>query len=428
MSDAAEHEKLFASPDANLVRCPYPSYAHLREDHPVQWLAGLGAFAVTRYDAVVDVLKRPEEFSSARQSGPGAATNLALRVKDDPSYSEEVRRWAARRTAIAVSSPVLVNADPPKHSRQRRLMNRAFSPKRVAALEPAIQELADELVSRFAGRGHADLMVELAIPLPMTVITRALGLEGTDQATLKRWSDAFVKANGNPALSHEEVHELFAAMNECYDYFSAQLQDRALNPRDDLISDVASAEVDGESLTFNEQLQIVTLLMIAGNETTTSLIGSAMLMLLQDRDLRKSLAGDSSLIPAFLEEVLRLEPPVQGMFRIANDDSTVGGTAIPRGSFLWLLYGSCNRDERMFPDGDDVRWDRLDGRPHLSFGGGPHFCLGSNLARAEARIAVETLLRRLPDLALDPNETGAQYYPNYVQHALTRLLVRFAPA
>jgi cytochrome P450 len=425
--EAALHEDLFATVDPDLVRCPYPAYAHLREDHPVQWLAGLGAFAVTRYDDVMEILKRPEEFSSSRQSGPGAATNLAIRVKDDESYDERIRAYAARRASIAESAPVLVNADPPRHPRQRRLMNRSFSPKRVAALEPAIQELTDELVGRFAPRGRADLIGELAMPLPMTVIARAMGIEGNDLNVLKRWSDAFVAANGNPGLAHEQVSELFTAMNECYDFFTAELEDRRRAPREDLLNDIAHAKIDDEELSFNEQLQVSANLLIAGNETTTSLIGSAMLMLMRDAALADRLKADPDLIPPFLEEVLRLEPPVQGLFRIANADTEVAGTAIPRGSYLWLVYASCNRDEQVFPDGDELSWERADSRPHMSFGGGPHFCMGSSLARTEARIAVETLLRRLPDLSLDSTEAGDQYYSSLIQHALTRLNVTFTP-
>lgn len=425
MSDSYEHEQLFSSAEPSLVRCPYPEYAHLRKDHPVQWLEGMQAYAITRYDDVMDVLKHPEDFSSARQSGPGAATNLAKRVANDPEFSPEVRSWAQRRIDTAASSPVLVNADPPEHSRQRRLLNRTFSPRRVALLEPSILALTDELIDRFAAAGSADIATELAMPLPMTVIARALGIPDADQALLKKWSDSFVAANGNPNLSAQEIGDLFGSMNECYDFFTAEIQDRLESPRDDLISDIVHAQLDGEQLTLNEQLQVSTTFLIAGNETTTSLIASSVLTMLRETTLRDRLAMDPSLVPAFVEEVLRLEPPTQGMFRIANENCEVGGTNIPAGSFLWLVYGSCNRDESVYTDPDELSWDRADARPHMSFGGGPHFCMGSNLARAEVRIALTTLLRRLPDLELDPDEAADRYAPNLIQHGLTNLDVRF---
>lgn len=425
VSDPTEHEQLFGSAEPSLVRCPYPEYAHLRKDHPVQWLEGMQAYAITRYDDVLDVLKHPEDFSSSRQSGPGAATNLAKRVANDSDFSPTVRSWAQRRIDTAASSPVLVNADPPDHNRQRRLLNRTFSPRRVAALEPSIQALTDELIDRFASTGTADIATELAMPLPMTVIARALGIEGMDPATLKRWSDSFVAANGNPSLGTREIADLFGSMNECYDFFTAEIENRLESPRDDLISAVVHAQLDGEQLTLNEQLQVSTTFLIAGNETTTSLIASSVLTMLRDTTMRDRLAMDPSLVPAFVEEVLRLEPPTQGLFRIANTDSEVGGTSIPAGSFLWLVYGSCNRDESVYTDADELSWDRADARPHMSFGGGPHFCMGSSLARAEARIALTTLLRRLPDVELDPDEAADRYYPSLIQHGLTHLDVRF---
>lgn len=429
MALAAEHEHLFATVDPDMVRCPYPTYEHLRAEHPVLWLEDIGAYAVSRYEDVMSVLKRADIFSSARQSGPGAATNLAKRVAADPDFDPEVRAWAMRRIAIAQDAPVLVNADPPKHSRQRRLLNRTFSPGRVALLVPGIQDLADQLIDKFAPKGSAELISEFALPLPMTVITRALGVDGlVDEVTLKRWSDSFVRANGNPPLTPEQIRELFGSMTEAYDFFTEQLERRHHEPTDDLLNDIAHAELGGEKLPFNEQLQIAALLMIAGNETTTSLIGSAMLMIMGDPELAAQLRGDADLIDPFVEEVLRLEPPTQGLFRIATIDTEVGGTVIPAGSFLWLLYGSGNRDDRAFRCPDDVALDREDGRPHLSFGGGAHFCMGSNLARAEARICIETLLRRLPDLHLAPNEKGDVWFPNLVQHGLTRLRVEFTPA
>lgn len=427
MGDAQGHEGMFASAEPQAVRCPYPAYSHLREDHPVQWLESVGAFAVSRYDDVLAVLTRPEDFSSARMTGPGAATSLARRIAADDSYDDELRSWAARRRDIAGSAPVLVNADPPIHSRQRRLMNRTFSPRRVAELEPAIQVLVDELIDRFEPGADIDLIAEFALPLPMTVIARALGMDTVvDNLTMKRWSDSFVNANGNPALTTEQIRQLFSSMMECYDFFTEQLQERIRNPSDDLISEIAHAQLGDERLSVNEQLQICANLLVAGNETTTSLIGSAMLMLLTDHELMERLRADSSQIPAFVEEVLRVEPPVQGLFRTANVDSDVAGTAIPAGSFLWLLYASCNRDEEVFPDGDEVDLDRVLDRPHMTFGGGPHFCMGSHLARAEARIALETLLRRLPSLELAPGEKGEDWYPSLVQHGLDTLNVRVA--
>src|SRR5581483_9369390 len=169
------------------------------------WVDGLSAWAVTRHADILDVLLRPEDFSSTRQSGPGAATTIARAVADDPSYPDGVRAAAQRRLGIAAHGAALVNCDPPRHGQQRRMMNKVFSPRRVDALEAPITALSDSLIEAFLPNGHADIVAELATPLPLTVIARALGIEGTDPATLKRWSDAFVRANGKPTLPQEQI-------------------------------------------------------------------------------------------------------------------------------------------------------------------------------------------------------------------------------
>jgi cytochrome P450 len=428
VSDAAAHQGLFTV-EAATVRCPYPAYAHLRADHPVQWLEPLNAYAVTRYDDIIGILARPGDFSSRRQSGPGAATPLAYRVMDDPGFSDEVRGWARRRVEIAESAPVLVSCDPPRHAQQRKLVNRTFLPRQVAKLEPAVQQITDDLIGRMAPKGSADLVREFAVPLPMTVIANVLGIPDSEVDTFKRWSDAFVMANGNPSLTHDDIADLFRGMNEFYDFFTEQLEDRRRAPRGDLVTDVAQAEItDGEPLTFNERLQMLAQFLIAGNETTTSLIASAVLILIRDSALKERLTADPSRIPAFLEEVLRLESPTQGLFRIANIDTEIAGVQIPKGSFLWLVYASANRDERVFPDSDELMLDRRSPRNHLTFSQGEHVCLGSHLARTESRIAIQALLTRLTDLRLAPGEDGDDYYPNLIQHGLRQLNVEFTPS
>jgi len=417
---------LFATPDPDLVRCPYPVYAHLRSEHPVHWVEALSAYAVTRHADVLDALLRPEDFSSTRQSGPGAATALARAAAADETYPDAVRAAAVRRVGIAEKGASLVNCDPPRHGQQRTLMNKAFAPRRVAALESAIADLAQSLLNGFVDAGRADLVRQYAVPLPMTVIARALGIDDVDQATLKRWSDCFVRANGKPTLPREEIVALLIGLDECYDYFTAAMADRMVAPREDLISDVAAA---GDVLRHEEQLQTLTLFLIGGNETTQSLISSCAAALAIDPALQERLRRQPSELPAFVEEVLRLEPPAQGLFRTATRDTSVGGVPIAEGQFIWLLYAAANRDPEQFPTPDDLLLDRgAEGRRHLSFAQGPHFCLGAPLARAEARIAIEVLLRRTRSLRLASREDLGAWMPNLVQHNLTRLQVEFEPS
>jgi len=422
-TSACPHEDLFAAPTSELVRCPYPVYEHLRGEHPVQWIPALTAYAITRHADILDVLLRPEDWSSTRQSGPGAATTLARAAADDPEYPDRVRAAAVRRIGIAEKGAALVNCDPPRHGEQRTMMNKVFSPRRVALLEPPIQELTTHLIDAFATRGEAEIVGELATPLPMTVIARALGIERMDLATLKRWSDAFVRANGRPRFSREEISDLILSLDECYDFFEAEMEDRLANPREDLVTDVAQAD-----LCHEERLQMLTLFLIGGNETTNSLIASSVWLLCRRPELQDQLRDAPSQIPAFVEEVLRIEPPVQGLFRYALRDTTAGGVEMPAGTFVWLVYGSANRDDAQFPAPEELRLDRgAEGRRHLTFAQGPHFCLGAPLARAEARIAIETLLARTRNLALAPDEDAGAWAPNLVQHNLTRLKVVFTP-
>jgi cytochrome P450 len=423
VSESCPHDDLFTAATPELVKCPYPVYEHLRGEHPVQWIPALTAFAVTRHADVLDVLLRPEDWSSTRQSGPGAATTLARAAAEDPRYSDRVRAAAVRRIGIAEKGAALVNCDPPRHGEQRTMMNKVFSPRRVALLEPPIQELTTSLVDAFAHRGEADVVAELATPLPMTVIARALGIERMEMATLKRWSDAFVRANGRPNFTIEEISDLIMSLDECYDFFTAEMEDRLANPREDLVTDVAHAD-----LCHEERLQMLTLFLIGGNETTNSLIASSVWLLCRQPELQDHLRDDPSGIPPFVDEVLRIEPPVQGLFRYALRDTSAGGVEMPAGTFVWLVYGSANRDAAQFPDPEDLRLDRgAEGRRHLTFAQGPHFCLGAPLARAEARIAVQTLLARTRNLALAPDEDANAWAPNLVQHNLTRLRVVFTP-
>jgi cytochrome P450 len=346
-----------------------------------------------------------------------------MAAAEDPEYSDRVRAAAVRRIGIAEKGAALVNCDPPRHGQQRTMMNKVFTPRRVALLEPPIQELTTALIDAFIDRRAADIVAELATPLPMTVIARALGIERMDIPTLKRWSDAFVRANGRPRFSREEISALILSLDECYDFFTAEMEDRLANPCEDLVTDVAQAD-----LCHEERLQMLTLFLIGGNETTNSLIASAFWQLCLRPELQDQLRDDPALIPAFVEEVLRIEPPVQGLFRQAMRDTTAGGVPVKEGEFVWLVYGSANRDDAQFREPEELRLDRgAEGRRHLSFAQGPHFCLGAPLARAEARIAIESLLARTRNLALAPGEDAGQWAPNLVQHNLTRLQVVFDP-
>ncbi len=420
-----DHRRIFAL-DPEALRCPYPAYERLRAEAPVTFVDEVGVFVVSRYADVLDVLRRPDVFSSRLPTGPHTAGHLRAMFEQLAAESEECRRlveanWSSNRT------PVLQSADPPLHTRQRALVNRAFSPGRVKQLDDSIQEVCDELIDGFVARGEVELVHEFGVPLPLMVIARALGVRDGDLGAFKRWSDDFVVPVGNHNPPKERVADMLRSRKEFGDYFTQRIEERRRQPEDDLISDVVSARIDDEALTVPEMLGMFAQMLVAGNETTTKHIAWTVLMLCQDDALRSRVAADPSLVPQLVEESLRVESPVQGLYRTAVEDTEVAGVPIPAGSHLMLMYASGNRDPQQYPDPDVVDLDRANAKTHLAFGQGPHFCLGAALARAESRIAIETLLRRLPGLRLHPERHREEIEPSYVLHGLKELHLAFDP-
>jgi cytochrome P450 len=404
----ALHEFKPLSPET--VECPYPFYAALRREAPVYQVPGAGFFIVSRYDDVLEALRHPEIFSS--RSGPGLAR-----------YDEEIEAIYAQ--GYPRPNTLLTN-DPPDHKRYRLLVNKAFSARRVAQLEPAIRAVANELVDGFTRDGHAELVSQFAVKLPLTVIADALGVPRSDLDTFKRWSDAAIAPLGG-MISREEELECARLTVEFQHYFAARLDERRQQPRDDILTDLLNARLDGaEPLSTAEILAIVHQVLVAGNETTTNLIAAGMLLLLQHPAHMAALRADLSRVPAFVEEVLRYESPVQGLFRIATQDTVLGGVPIPRGARLVLMYGAANRDESFWGETAEMfDPERPNAGDHLAFGRGEHFCLGAALARAEARIAFETLLTRLPNLRLAPEGNDFSHMQNFILRGLRKLCVEW---
>jgi cytochrome P450 len=359
---------------------PYPQYAELRRRHPVY---EFGAFTlISRYDDVQHVLKNPGCFSSA---GVGAPT-------------------VAGRPAR-----ILVNTDPPDHTRLRNIVSRAFTPRMVDGMEPRIREITADLIDAVgeSGDSETDLIRDLAVPLPVIVIAELLGVEPSRRNDFKRWSNAVVSQVTEPGV---ESTRQFCVMDDGTDamdgfrgYFEETVAERRRSPRDDLISALVRAEERDETLTTDDVLAFTALLLIAGNETTTNLIGNAVLALLRQPEEMARVLADPSLLPNVVEESLRYEAPVQMLFRKAARDTEVSGVEITEGSMVVPLVASANRDERRYvnPERFDVMRDT---QGHLALGNGIHFCLGAPLARLEARVALEALLNRLPfvELAKEP--------------------------
>jgi cytochrome P450 len=362
---------------------PYPYYARLRSADPVHWEDQAGGWVLTRYADIVTVLRNPDASSER-------ATASQQRVNPEFKAFDELRSFA------------MLNSDPPRHTRLRLLVNKAFTPKTVDGLAPFIRSFVDEALSAAKARGRMDVMADLAFPLPATVIAEMLGVPPEDRVRFKQWSDDSSAAVGNvPSnLSPEVLRKSVAAMEALNGYFRTIIAQRRARPRNDLISALVKAHEEGDRLSDEELLANCRLLLNAGHETTTNLIGNGTLALLNHPDQLKRLRDDPTLMPSAVEELLRYDSPVQFTNRILKANMEIGGKVLRAGQIVLLVLGAANRDPEEFPDPDRLDVGRQDNK-HIAFGLGPHFCLGAPLARLEGRIVFEALIHGAPGIHLD---------------------------
>lgn len=318
--------------------------------------------------------------------------------------------------------------DPPQHTKLRALILRAFTPRSVANLEPRIRELSRELLDQTIERGEMDLAADFSIPLPMMVIAEMLGIPVADRPQFRRWGDVLLNmiytvTGGEEAA--RAVRAFGAASAEASDYLTRQLAERRAQPKDDLLTRLVQAEVDGERLTEKEILNFFQLLLLAGSETTTNLINNALLCFIDNPDQLTRLLAAPDLLPSAIEEVLRYRSPLQAVFRQTTCEVEMHGQVIPAGKLVLVMIGSANRDPRQFRDAGLFDITR-DPNPHLAFGHGVHFCLGAALARLEARIALADILERVKGFQLASNEPWEPRKAFHV-HGPTRLPIRFEP-
>lgn len=408
--------------DPDAMRCPYPQYAQLRREAPVFHDPEYDIYVVSRHADIEKVNTQPRLFSSQNPMGPtvsGAVAAVGRALADaTPEFAERVRVVMSR-------GDVLFTQDPPDHSRHRRILNKALTPRSVARIEPRIRELCQGLVDGFAGRGEVDLVPEYCSPAPVQALATLLGVPVENSGDFARWADAINAAIGT-AMTDEALLATLETQIEFWTFFENEIADRTQNPRDDLLTAVVQARNEGDApLTPNEMVGFCSQLIGAGADTTTKLISSFMLMLCENPDLMARVRADPGELPRHLEEALRLESPVQGLFRVATADTELDGVAIPAGAHVWVVYASGNRDEEVFaqPETFDPSRERL--RSHQAFGHGPHSCIGAPLARSVARIAFEVLLERLDDIALAEPGFVPRYDPSYVMHGMQHLPLVF---
>ncbi|HEY7032412.1 MAG TPA: cytochrome P450 [Thermomicrobiales bacterium] len=374
-------DRPFADP-AFLVD-PYPVYARLRSEAPVVQDAATGDWIVTGYAASIAAL------GDGRLSSDRTAVYLA----DFPEETRERLRPFAR-----LRTDMMLFVDPPKHTRLRGLVNRAFTPRVIEALRPRIAALVDEMLAPARERGEFDVIADLAEPLPGVVIAELLGVPPVDRPAFKRWSDDFVRAIGG-AVTPQIAEQAQASMLAMKEYLRDAAEERRVRPGDDLLSGLVATEAEDDRLTEDEVLATCALLLFAGNETTTNLIGNGILALLRHRDQWDRLRAEPTLIRMAVEEFLRYDSPVQGTVRVAAADLDLGDAGIGRGARVSLMLAAANRDPAQFPEPDKLDVARGE-RRHLAFGLGPHFCLGAALARLEGQIAIAAVVEQFPALRL----------------------------
>ena len=370
--------------EQDAIGCPYPIFSALRDESPIHFSDKLGTWVCTKYEDIMEILHDTDRFSSLMPNGPrdgrsGFATAME-ELAADPSMAEYFQTFLAN----AANAAVLLNADPPEHRRQRKAVNRAFRPTRLRGMEPMIEEVTAKLLDEIIDKGESEFVAEFAVGLPMTIIAVALGVETDNLATFKKWSDDLVMPVGNPDPTTEKVRDYLISLSEFNEFFGNLLQLRREEAQEDIISDVANAEVNDEMLNEAEMLSMLQQFLVAGNETTTKLLTNLMHHLAVEDGLEERLRDDASLIDNFIEEGLRFEAPVGCLFRMAKQDTTVGETELREGDHIWLIFAAANRDPEMFSQPDTFSVDRENARAHLAFGHGEHFCIGAMLARLEA--------------------------------------------
>jgi cytochrome P450 len=379
-------------------RNPYPVYDQIRHASPLFHDPRSDFWMIFDYEGVKRALSDPETFSSRAAPPGGGALD-----------------W-------------LIFFDPPRHTKLRLLISQAFTPRSVANLEPRIRELSRELLDQVIEKGEMDLAADYAFPLPLRVIGEMLGIPAEDRPRFLRWNDVVLNMiytiSGGEAAARA-VQNFRAATAEMNAYLSGLLAQRRSNPRDDLLTRLLQAEVDGERLTEKEILAFFQLLLVAGSETTTNLINNAILCFLENPDQLARVKTAPELLPSAIEEVLRYRSPLQAMFRQTRRDVEMHGQVIPAGKLVLGMVGSANRDPRQFPDANRFDVTR-DPNPHVAFGHGIHFCLGAPLSRLEGRIALTDLLERLQDFRLASDEPW-EPRPAFHVHGPTRLPIRFEP-
>ena len=396
---------------AEVQECPFQIYRQLQDEAPVWQMPGTNVFVVTRYSDIRDIIRDPARFSSSF----GALLNAGASNKEvDAIYGQGYEMVET-----------LLTQDPPRHRVYRNLVNKVFSNKRIEGMRDYIQSITDELIDAWIDDGEVDLMNRLCVPLPIYVIADQLGVPRAELPLIKKWSDASASRLGRLANEEQQIQNAKDIVE--FQHYFADLIDRMReSPEDNIISDLANNTIDeGRLLTKPEALGMIQQILVAGNETSTSGIAGGVVLLIENPDEQTKLRSNPDLIPGAVEEILRLETPTSGMWRMATENTEVGGVPIPKGAFLMVRFAAGNRDESVFSCGHEMKVDRDNASNHLAFGQGTHFCLGAQLARSEMQIALGSLLARTDNWGLVEGKNTLTHNPNVLLRGLKDLYISF---
>jgi cytochrome P450 len=405
--------------DPAILQDPYPYFARLRSEAPVYRDPNTGIVSVSTFELITKVNTQPKTFSNnfSEQLRSGSTTQI------DPD------ELAILKEGIIVKNTMLT-ADPPEHTRYRKLGMKAFTYKRVEGMGEYVAQVTNALIDGFAKDGHCEFKSAFAAHLPMTVIADALGVPRADMDRFHQWSEAFVAQLGGIA---DKAARIDAARKivEFQNYFIEKIEEKRAKPTEDIISDLVHADLaeegDPRKMDYSELLSILQQLLVAGNETTAHTLTAGLYYLIGNPDQMAKLKADPSLVPNFVEETLRYLTPTNNMWRVATQDAEIGGVPIKKNDLILLRYGSGNRDDAHFPHADTFDVSRENAKTHLAFGAGIHTCIGSQLARKEMTVAFPILLDRLKNLKLAAGKNSFRYSPNILLRGVLELHIAFDP-
>jgi cytochrome P450 len=412
--------------DESLVKDPYPYFDELRARCPVQPEPHHGVVMVTGYEEALEVYHDTATFSSCISvSGPFPGLPVALEGDDISALIEE------HRDELPMSDQ-LPTFDPPKHTDHRALLMRLLTPKRLKENEAFMWRLADRQIDELVAQGKCEFITEFAVPFTMLVIADLLGVPEADHETFRAELGGGRPGRAIGSTSHDPMAH--NPLEFLYQRFTDYIEERRREPRDDVLTGLATATFpDGSTPEVIDVVRVAANLFAAGQETTVRLLATSLMLIAERPDLQQHLRDDRDAIPDFIEEALRIESPVKGDFRLSRVPTTVGGVELPAGTTVMVLNGAANRDPRVFEHPEEFLVDRANARQHLAFGHGSHFCPGAPLARAETRVSIERLLDRMTDIRISETAHGPagarryEYVPTFILRGLRALHLEFTP-